>query len=51
MTFESMQNVIDFQGDDYARSYVPDAARRVLERWDETSLHYEVKETRLYDHP
>ena len=51
MTFESLQNVIDFQGDDYARSYVPDAARRVLERWDETSLHYEVKETRLYDHP
>lgn len=49
MTFDSLQNVIDFQGADYQRSYVPDAARKVLERWDQTSAHYEVKEVRSYD--
>ena len=48
MTFDSIQNVIDFQGPDYQRCYVPDAAREVLKRWDQTSEHYEVKETRDY---
>jgi hypothetical protein len=42
MTFDSLQNVIEFQGEDYERSYVPDVARAVLERWDETAAHYEV---------
>ncbi len=49
MTFDSIQNVIDFQGPDYQRCYVPDAARKVLKRWDRTSDHYEVRETRAYD--
>ncbi len=48
MTFDSIQNVIDFQGPDYQRCYVPDAAREVLKRWDQTSDHYQVKETRDY---
>ncbi len=48
MTFDTIQNVIDFQGPDYQRCYVPDAARKVLKRWDQTSDHYEVKETRDY---
>ncbi len=48
MTFDSIQNVIDFQGPDYQRCYVPDAARKLLKRWDQTSDHYEVKETRDY---
>ena len=30
MTFDSIQNVIDFQGEDYQRCYVPDAAQTVL---------------------
>jgi len=30
MTFDSLQNVIDFQGEDYKKCYVPDAAQRVL---------------------
>ena len=42
MTFDSLQNVIEFQGDNCERSYVPDAARAVLSRWDEVCLHYEV---------
>ncbi len=46
MTFDSIQNVIDFQGPDYQRCYVPDAARDLLKRWDQASDHYEVKETR-----
>ncbi len=48
MTFDSIQDVIDFQGPDYQRCYVPDAARKLLERWDQTSDHYQVKETRDY---
>ncbi|MCP4329343.1 MAG: antibiotic biosynthesis monooxygenase [Alphaproteobacteria bacterium] len=49
MTFDSIQSVIDFQGQDYRRCYVPAAAQEVLKRWDRTSEHYEVKETRTYD--
>ena len=49
MTFDSLQNVIDFQGKDYQRCYVPDAAQRVLKRWDQTSAHFEVREVRSYD--
>jgi heme-degrading monooxygenase HmoA len=48
MTFDSMQNVIEFQGEDYRRAYVPDAAQEVLARWDPVSEHYEVRETRTY---
>jgi antibiotic biosynthesis monooxygenase (ABM) superfamily enzyme len=48
MTFDSLQSVIDFQGEDYARSYVPDAARAVLKRWDQVAAHYETIETRRY---
>lgn len=48
MTFESLQNVIDFQGEDYARCYVPDAAQKVLKHWDKISSHYESIETRTY---
>lgn len=48
MTFDSLDNVIDFQGEDYARAYVPDAAQRVLKRWDDTSAHYEMIDSREY---
>ena len=49
MAFSSLQNVIDFQGDDYSRAYIPEEARKVLKRWDEHASHYEVKESRRYD--
>lgn len=49
MTFDTLQNVIDFQGEDYRRCYVPDSAQRVLARWDQVSDHYDVKEARVYD--
>lgn len=48
MTFDSLQDVIDFQGEDYSRCYVPDAAQRVLKRWDQVSAHYETIESRKY---
>jgi hypothetical protein len=48
MTFESLQNVIDFQGEDYKKCYVPDVAQKVLKRWDQESTHYELIETRDY---
>lgn len=49
MTFESLQNVIDFQGEDYARCYVPEKAQTVLKRWDQYSSHYETLESRNYE--
>ena len=49
MTFQSLQNVIDFQGEDYARCYVPAAAQKVLKRWDQLSSHNEAIESRNYE--
>ena len=48
MTFNSLQSVIEFQGEDYTKSYVPDAARQILKRWEHTASHYEVVEVRNY---
>ena len=48
MSFDSIENVIFFQGEDYQRCHVPAAAQLVLKRWDAVSEHYEVKETRVY---
>lgn len=42
MTFDALDNIIALQGEDYQRAYVPEAARAVLSRWDETCLHYEL---------
>ena len=50
MAFRSLQNVIDFQGDDYSRAYVPEEAREVLKRWEERADYYEIKEYRKHDH-
>jgi len=46
MTFDSIDDVIAFQGEDYEQCYVPDAARAVLKRWDNRSAHYEIIERR-----
>ena len=48
MTFQSLQNVMAFQGEDYTRCYVPEAAQKLLKRWDRFSSHYEVIENRVY---
>lgn len=48
MTFESLENVTDFMGEDYARSYIPDSVQKVLQRYDEYASHYEIRESRKY---
>jgi Uncharacterized protein conserved in bacteria len=48
MEFDSLENVIAFQGQDYETAYVPAEARKVLKRWDERSTHHDVLQTRRY---
>jgi antibiotic biosynthesis monooxygenase (ABM) superfamily enzyme len=46
MTFDSIQSVIDFQGEDYERCYVPEPAQAVLKRWDMKSARFEILDHR-----
>lgn len=48
MRFETLDDVKAFVGEDYEAAYVPDAARKVLRRFDARSQHYEVRESRSY---
>jgi hypothetical protein len=41
MTFDSIDAVRTFAGDDYEVAYVPEKARAVLSRFDARSQHYE----------
>jgi heme-degrading monooxygenase HmoA len=49
MRFESLDDVKAFTGDDFETAYVPEAARRVLKRYDARSQHYELRESRVYE--
>lgn len=42
MTFESIDAVRAFAGDDYEAAYVPASVREILTRFDGRSAHYEV---------
>ncbi len=44
MTFDSMESIKQFVGDDALVAHVPASARAVLARWDESSQHYELRE-------
>ena len=48
MLFDSWEAVKQFAGEDYERAYVPPKARKVLERFDERSQHYEIREKISY---
>ena len=48
MTFDSLDAVKAFVGEDYETVYVPDRARAILKRFDQRSQHYELIETRNY---
>ena len=48
MWFESWDAVKQFAGENYEQAYVPPKAREVLERFDERSQHYEIKERLEY---
>lgn len=41
--WETFDAIRAFAGDDYERAVVPPEARRLLERFDERSRHYEVR--------
>jgi hypothetical protein len=47
MTFDSLEDLIAFNGKDYAKSYVPDAARKLLKRWDKEASHFDAIEKRV----
>ena len=40
--FDSMEAVRAFAGEDYEAAVVPPAARKLLSRFDERSVHYEI---------
>jgi hypothetical protein len=42
MTFDNLDSVIAFQGEDYQRCYVSAPAQKLLRRWDHRSSHYEL---------
>lgn len=42
MTFDTLDAVQEFAGDDYEKAVVPPEARALLKRFDERSAHYEA---------
>jgi hypothetical protein len=42
MLFDDIRSVIQFAGEDFERSYVPDKARAILSSHDDRSRHYEI---------
>jgi antibiotic biosynthesis monooxygenase (ABM) superfamily enzyme len=48
MTFDDIDAVKAFVGEDYETVYVPERARAVLKRFDQKSEHYDHVETRNY---
>lgn len=46
MWFDTIEAVIAFAGQDYEVGVVPPKARAVLKRFDATSQHYQIIETR-----
>jgi hypothetical protein len=48
MFFDHFKAVKDFAGDEYEKSYVPEKARRILSRHDESSQHYELRQVIEY---
>ena len=48
MLFDNLEAVMDFSGDDYEKSYVPDKAKQLLLRHDERSQHYEIINEIIY---
>lgn len=43
MTFDSLEGVREFAGEDYEAAYVPEKARKILAHFDERSQHYELR--------
>ncbi len=43
MTFDNIEAVRQFAGQDYEAAVVPQKARALLARFDQRSLHYELR--------
>lgn len=48
MWFDSMESVRRFAGEDAEKAYVPPEARAILDRFEERSTHYEIRERLTY---
>jgi antibiotic biosynthesis monooxygenase (ABM) superfamily enzyme len=46
MTFDNLESVKEFAGNDYEQAVVPESARAVLSHYDQRSQHYEIKAER-----
>ena len=44
LQFDSLESVKMFAGDNYETAYIPDNAKLVLSRYDETAQHFILKE-------
>ncbi len=49
MWFENIGSVKQFVGNDYETVYVPESARQVLSRFDQKSIHCELRHSLQYD--
>ena len=43
LQFDSLEAVKSFAGDNYEKAYIPENAKRVLLRYDNTAQHFELK--------
>jgi antibiotic biosynthesis monooxygenase (ABM) superfamily enzyme len=46
MSFDSIDAVREFAGEDYELAFVPDKARAILSHFDQRAQHYEVRAER-----
>jgi antibiotic biosynthesis monooxygenase (ABM) superfamily enzyme len=47
MTFDSLESIQEFAGQDYEQAVVPKKARAILSRFDQRSQHYEIRADRI----
>lgn len=48
MWFDNIESVIQFAGEDYETAYVPAKARKILARFDDKSIHCELRHSLQY---
>lgn len=46
MTFDKLENITAFLGENYETCYVPEEAQKVLKRWNKTAGHFEQRGNR-----
>ena len=48
LQFDCLKSVKTFAGNNYETAYIPDNAKRVLLRYDQTAQHYEIREELIF---